>query len=87
MLYFCARKTITTINNDRARTTRNLRTTKEIEALSNDFPLIKDITKGLRKNQYPAAKQRVKRLLKDHLIERVGDSYRAIYRKTGVAMS
>ena len=27
----------------------------EIEALSKDYPLIKDITKGLKKNQYPAA--------------------------------
>ena len=27
----------------------------EIEALSEDFPLLKDITKGLKRNQYPAA--------------------------------
>ena len=27
----------------------------EIEALSNEYPLLKDITKGLKKNQYPAA--------------------------------
>ena len=27
----------------------------EIEALAEDYPLIKDITKGLKKNQYPAA--------------------------------
>ncbi len=27
----------------------------EIEALSKDFPLLKDITKGLKRNQYPAA--------------------------------
>ena len=27
----------------------------EIEALSEDYPIIKDITKGLKKNQYPAA--------------------------------
>ena len=27
----------------------------QIEALSNDYPILKDITKGLRKNQYPAA--------------------------------
>ena len=28
---------------------------KQIEALSEDYPIIKDITKGLKKNQYPAA--------------------------------
>ena len=28
---------------------------EEIEALSEDFPLLKDICKGLKKNQYPAA--------------------------------
>ena len=28
---------------------------EQIEALSKDFPLLKDITKGLKKNQYPAA--------------------------------
>ena len=27
----------------------------EIEELSKDFPLLKDICKGLKKNQYPAA--------------------------------
>ena len=28
---------------------------KQIEVLSEDYPIIKDITKGLKKNQYPAA--------------------------------
>ena len=28
---------------------------EQIEALSEDFPLLKDICKGLKKNQYPAA--------------------------------
>ena len=28
---------------------------EQIEALSEDYPIIKDITKGLKKNQYPAA--------------------------------
>ena len=28
---------------------------EQIEALSEDFPLLKDITKGLKRNQYPAA--------------------------------
>ena len=28
---------------------------KQIEVLSKDYPIIKDITKGLKKNQYPAA--------------------------------
>ena len=28
---------------------------EQIEALSNDYPILKDITKGLRRNQYPAA--------------------------------
>ena len=28
---------------------------EQIEALSEDYPLLKDITKGLKKNQYPAA--------------------------------